>query len=126
MKRLEPVRILILPITKFLFNSHYMPGIQQVFNKWKWSVAASLSHLCPRMLGSSLPLGFQTLCCSWAALSTPMSESPLAGCSEIAPASINQLSAPWCWFPSVATANRTPGFGSQLGEAPSLTGTENA
>lgn len=55
-----------------------------------------------------------------------MSEPPLAGCSETAPVPITPLSAPWCGFPAAATANRTPGFGSQLGEALSLTGTENA
>lgn len=126
MKRLEPVRILILPITKFLFSSHYMPGIKQVFNKWKWSIVSSLSHLCLHMLASSLRPGFLPPCCSWAALSAPMSELPLAGCLETAPAPTTPLSAPWCGFPAAANANRTPGFGSQLGKALSLTGTENA
>lgn len=103
-----------------------MSGTQQMFNKWKWPVASFLSYLSPHMLGSSLPQGFLPLCSSWADSTSPMSERSLAGCSETAPAPVVPSFAPWCLSPAAAIANRAPRFGSQLGEAWSLTGAENA
>ena len=103
-----------------------MPGIQQMFNKYKQPVASFLSHLSPHTLGSSLPPGFLLPCCSWAVLISPMSEPPLADHSETAPAPVAPSPAPWCGSLAAAIASRAPGSGSQLGEAQSLTGIENA